>query len=169
MHAGNPAGPKPVRHGAWAGRHCRLALGVLTVLAVVGWQPLGAQQCVPLADSVYRRHEAVRRVGDKSVVLRVRRLTLATPCVQWASDSAAQFMDPFDRYHRRLVWETYVAGAALIVGFAFTTQERYRPALAISVPAVLLMLHADHNWNRATASLDDAIRVHNAALRPGGR
>lgn len=169
MCPGNLADPKRVRHGEWARRQCRLALGVIALTAALGPRPLGAQSCVQLPDSVYRRGDAMRRVGDERVVLRVRRLTFATPCVQWASDSAAQFMAPFGRYHHRVVWETYVAGAAAVVGFVFTTQQRYGPALAAGVPAVLLTFHANHNWNRATASLDDAIRVHNAAIRPGGR
>jgi hypothetical protein len=152
-----------------ARRQCRLAIGAFALFAFVGWRPLSAQQCVALADSVYRRGDAVRRAADKSVVLRVPRLTLGNTCMQWASDSAAQFMGSFDRYRRRSVWELYVASAAGIVAFVMVTEGRDRAAIAIGVPALLLTLHANHSWGQATTSLDDAIRAHNAAVRSWGR
>ena len=130
--ADNQTGPKPVRRRERARRHCRLALGVLALLAVMGCRPLGAQSCVQLADSVYRQQKDVRRVDNKSVVVRVPRLTLRTPCTQWASDSSAQFMETFDRYHRRSTWELYIGSTAGIVAFAFMTQKRYPPAAALS-------------------------------------
>jgi hypothetical protein len=76
-------------------------------------------------------------------------------------------MGSFDRYHRRSVWETYVAGGVAVAAFVLTVQGRSRPAIVLGVPALLLILRADQNWGRATVSLDNAIHAHNAAISHG--